>query len=149
MSQIKQFAAELAANEYGVHISWLFKKTRNPDIVQARQLASYLIHKIAGYSQTETGQFFNQDHVSIIHSCKRVSEQYELRTTKGNYANQLFRDRVDSCIAKMPKRNDNSIMVVLNPEMKISQNRIDEIVRIIAESVPEAKLIKATTNATY
>ena len=148
MSQIKQFAAELAANEYGVHISWLFKKTRNPDIVQARQLASYLIHKIAGYSQTETGQFFNQDHVTVINSCKQVSQKYTLLTAKGNYANQLFRDRVDSCIAKMPTRNDNSIMVVLNPEIKISQNRIDEIVRMITESVPEAKLIKATSNAT-
>ena len=144
MSQIKQFAAELAANEYGVHISWLFKKTRNPDIVQARQLASYLIHKIAWYSQTETGQFFNQDHVTVINSCKQVSQKYELLTAKGNYANQLFRDRVDRCTALLPTRNSSTLLVFFKVSETVSHERMDEIKRAIIDLIPEINYIKNT-----
>ncbi|WP_062159596.1 chromosomal replication initiator protein DnaA [Deinococcus actinosclerus] len=45
------------------------------DVVQARQVAQYLIRELTDHSLPEIGQFFGRDHSTVMHAISKVSEQ--------------------------------------------------------------------------
>jgi chromosomal replication initiator protein len=57
-------------------------KKRSKNVVQARQLAMYIAHKITEYSTTEVGQAFGgRDHTTVIHSYKQVEDGIKANPT--------------------------------------------------------------------
>ena len=53
---------------------WLTDGSRERYIVDARQIAMYLIRKHTDNSFPMIGQLFNRSHSTVIHSCKKVKE---------------------------------------------------------------------------
>ncbi|UBV44064.1 chromosomal replication initiator protein DnaA [Deinococcus taeanensis] len=45
------------------------------DVVQARQVAQYLIRELTDHSLPEIGQFFGRDHSTVMHAISKVTEQ--------------------------------------------------------------------------
>ncbi|WP_189069001.1 chromosomal replication initiator protein DnaA [Deinococcus radiotolerans] len=45
------------------------------EVVQARQVAQYLIRELTDHSLPEIGQFFGRDHSTVMHAISKVSEQ--------------------------------------------------------------------------
>ena len=57
---------------YSVDESALRGTQRNKGIVEARQMAAYLIRKLTNLSLPDIGKEFNKDHATIMHSIKKV-----------------------------------------------------------------------------
>ncbi len=57
---------------YSVEESSLRGTQRNKGIVEARQMAAYLIRKLTNLSLPDIGKEFNKDHATILHSIKKV-----------------------------------------------------------------------------
>lgn len=61
------------ANHYGVEYQLLKSSTRKMQVVKARHISIYLIHKKTKLYYTEIGRLFNRDHSTIIDT-KQVIE---------------------------------------------------------------------------
>lgn len=49
-------------------------KTRKADVMIVRQFVSYFLYKEARISLNHIKRMFDQDHSTIIHSCKRIED---------------------------------------------------------------------------
>ena len=57
---------------YSIDEATLRGTQRNKAVVEARQVAIYLIQKMTNLSTTDIGNEFNKDHTTIMHSAKKV-----------------------------------------------------------------------------
>ena len=57
---------------YSIDEATLRGTQRNKSVVEARQVAMYLIQKMTNLSTTDIGNEFNKDHTTIMHSVKKV-----------------------------------------------------------------------------
>ena len=61
---------------WGTESSYIIKKTRKTPIVDMRQLATYVLFKaFPKMSLKRIGQFFNQDHTTVISSVVTIKER--------------------------------------------------------------------------
>ncbi len=64
------------ASHYDVRLADLSGRSRTAAIVKPRQVAMFLCRELTGASLKEVGQVFGgRDHGTVIHACKKVSEQ--------------------------------------------------------------------------
>lgn len=96
----KDMTAESIANHvakfYGIKAKDIFSKSRKQDIVKARQVAMYLVHKYTGASYVQIGKKFGgRDHSTVIHSCNLVAQR--ISTDKD------FRHEVESIESTLKK----------------------------------------------
>lgn len=62
------------ARHYGLKQKDILSKSRKQHLVQARQLAMYLVHKYTGISYVQIGRRFGgRDHSTVLHACNQVS----------------------------------------------------------------------------
>lgn len=64
---------ERVCSHYDLPISQVYVHKRNREIIEARSLIMYLLHKHWGISSTKVGAIFKQDHTTVLHACKKVS----------------------------------------------------------------------------
>ncbi len=60
----------------GVDAEVMRSRTRRQPVTYARQVAMWHMHR-AGYSMPKIGRFFNRDHTTVLHACKRVQSKME------------------------------------------------------------------------
>lgn len=72
----------LVAEYYGYPVDKLMKKNRKKELVWARQVAIYLLHKVYKISMCVVGDLFDRDHTTVIHSCKKVKNIMETEADK-------------------------------------------------------------------
>jgi chromosomal replication initiator protein len=66
---------EVVANYYGVTLDQLQSKERTANLVQARQVAMYLLRAFGGMSLKEIGAYFGgKDHSTVIHSIDKITD---------------------------------------------------------------------------
>lgn len=58
---------------FDLPISQVYLKSRVKDIIEARSIIMYLMHKYLRMSSTDVGIVFNKDHATVLHACKKVS----------------------------------------------------------------------------
>lgn len=67
---------QAVAQHYGLKLREIVSKSRKQSLVQARQLAMFLIHKYTETSYSQIGrQFGGRDHSTVLHSCNQVSRR--------------------------------------------------------------------------
>lgn len=57
---------------FKVEVSDLKSKRRKRNLVDARAVIGYILHKKQGYASTDIAIFIDQDHSNILHHCKKV-----------------------------------------------------------------------------
>lgn len=62
---------------YDTNLKELKGRRRVRNIVEARHVVFYGMHKKFGFTQQTSADFFNKDHATVIHSCKFVSNMIE------------------------------------------------------------------------
>ena len=62
---------------YNVTYDDVKSKSREFEIVRARHLTAYVLHRIIGIGQVKTGKYIHRDHSSVCTSCKEVSKFLE------------------------------------------------------------------------
>lgn len=78
---------DAVAKHFGITIDALIGTSRKREIVQARQLAMYLIKKYIELSLKSIGAAFgNRDHSTVIHACQVVAD---LTQTDANFKQQV------------------------------------------------------------
>ena len=82
---------------YSIDEAVLRGTQKNKRVVEARQIAMYLIHKLLGKSSTEIGNEFGKNHTTVLYSNKRVEEEL------GNAANGL-QDNIRDITANINSR---------------------------------------------
>lgn len=61
---------------YGVKQKDLSSKSRKQNIVQARQLAMYLIHKYTETTYSQIGRMYGKrDHSTVLYACNQVGRR--------------------------------------------------------------------------
>ncbi|EJX03402.1 protein containing Chromosomal replication initiator, DnaA [gut metagenome] len=64
------------SQRYGLKMKDLTSKSRKQNIVQARQLAIFLIHKYTDTSYSQIGRTFGgRDHSTVLYSCEQVGRR--------------------------------------------------------------------------
>jgi chromosomal replication initiation ATPase DnaA len=63
---------ELIAEAFNIDHRKLPTRTRERDVVEARQFAMWYHYFYEGYSQAAAGDLYNRDHATVIHGCKQV-----------------------------------------------------------------------------
>lgn len=77
----------LVCNYFNIPDDLIRAKTRKQEVVNARQIAMYLVKELTNSSLKTIGLHFGgRDHSTVIHSCQTVEEQMKI--------NQRFRDTV-------------------------------------------------------
>lgn len=76
----KEISAEdiisVVGQHYGVKPKEMYSKTRKQIVVQARQLAMYLIHKHVGTSYSQIGRMFGgRDHSTVLYGCDQIAHR--------------------------------------------------------------------------
>ena len=75
------YIQEAVSDYYKVNIDDLRSKKRTAEITQARHVAMFLTHKLLGIALSKIGQRFGgKDHTTVIHACKKMSEEYEVNS---------------------------------------------------------------------
>lgn len=59
---------------YGIDTSLRTSKTRNREIVQARQVSMYFMRRYTKQSLACIGLYFQKDHATIFHSIRHVND---------------------------------------------------------------------------
>tara|TARA_R110001599_G_scaffold178277_2_gene370744 strand:- start:109 stop:534 length:426 start_codon:yes stop_codon:yes gene_type:complete len=77
-------------NLTGITVEKMRSRTRVRGIVDVRQVAMYLVDKYTRLTLSKTGQLFNRDHATVLHSKNRVKD------AKNGY-NEELRQIVDLC----------------------------------------------------
>ncbi|MFU8887271.1 MAG: chromosomal replication initiator protein DnaA [Trueperaceae bacterium] len=66
----------VTAQHFGVAVDDLCSKGRRQELVQARQVAMFLIREMTSHSYPEIGQFFGgRDHSTVMYAVQKVGEQ--------------------------------------------------------------------------
>jgi len=68
---------DMVHEEMGLDIDIIFKRTRKQDVVQARNLCIYLLHK-KHYGECAIGRAFGLNHATIYHSILSVENDMEV-----------------------------------------------------------------------
>jgi len=66
-----------AAEMCGVPVQRLFTKTRDGDVVLARQLCMSFVDTMPGVSQVKNAERFGKDHATVVHCNKTISDRSE------------------------------------------------------------------------
>ena len=74
----------------GITLEIMRSRTRVRGIVDVRQVAMYLVDKYTRLTLSKTGQLFNRDHATVVHSKNRVNDAK-------NGFNEELRQIVDLC----------------------------------------------------
>ena len=89
-----QMIIEIVADHYGITVDDMCSKNRSKTIALPRQVAMYLCQKLTNKPFKAIGQFLGgKDHSTIIHGCKKISEEYE--------NNSEIRMQIDTIIKKI------------------------------------------------
>jgi uncharacterized protein (DUF433 family) len=64
---------EVVAGDFNISIEDLKGTTRLKEVAQARQLAAYLLRTINKLSYPAIGKIMEKNHTTIIHSCKKIT----------------------------------------------------------------------------
>ncbi len=70
-----QTVVRTVAAEFGVTWSALKSRRRAQSLVLPRQCAMWLCRKLSGMSFARLGQFFERQHSSVLHACRRLDER--------------------------------------------------------------------------
>ena len=70
-SDIGRRTVTAVAEKFGVSADDIMSRKRTPKIARARMVAMAGL-RMAGFSLSETGRFFERDHGTVIHACKTV-----------------------------------------------------------------------------
>lgn len=70
IAYIKQSVSEYT----GIQVPKLESKSRKRELVEARQMAMWLIKKHCTYSLKTIGESFGRDHTTVIHSINTVND---------------------------------------------------------------------------
>ena len=65
-----QTVLDMGAEYYGIPVSTLVKPCRHRSLVDTRHIIMYAMRSLTGITLKETGDYFNRDHTSVIHSCR-------------------------------------------------------------------------------
>ena len=57
---------------YGVEVSDIMSTSRTKEVVNARQVAMFIIRQLTKLSLPEIGRFFGRDHTTVLHSLEKV-----------------------------------------------------------------------------
>lgn len=67
---------ETICEKYGFKVKDLSAKSRKAGLVQARQIAMYLIHKYIGSTYSEIGRIFGKrDHSTVLYACNQIASR--------------------------------------------------------------------------
>jgi chromosomal replication initiator protein len=61
-------------NEYFLKPGSITKPNRRPRVAQARAVAMHLVRETCNMSYPEIGEYFDRDHTTVIHNCKKVEK---------------------------------------------------------------------------
>lgn len=80
---------EAVAESYNVSVDDLFRVDRNVLLVDARSLASYILHRMMEISSTAVGEALGgRNHTTVLHHCARV-ERLMPNTSEGRFREHL------------------------------------------------------------
>jgi chromosomal replication initiation ATPase DnaA len=65
---------DTVCDETGVCFDKVMSKSRQRDVVVARQLIAFFCRKSAGITLKKTGELLNKDHTTVIHSCHTIQD---------------------------------------------------------------------------
>lgn len=72
-------AVRRAADRFGVPEHLIFSTSRRQTVVDARAVACYAAHRLAGMSSPAVGRYINRDHSTVLYACSRVAADDRLR----------------------------------------------------------------------
>jgi hypothetical protein len=131
--------------EHGICTSLIKTKTRKRDVVQARQMAMFLLEKHRAGNLKEIGRLFGgRDHSTVIHSKKAIQDiekklldymgktEAPLTTTNHTEPKPPFNvnklvEEIEKMMKKSPLTVDNEIL----KSYKIERNTCDKILKLI------------------
>jgi hypothetical protein len=87
---------DASARRFEVTVDDMLSTSRRQEVVEARQVASYVSHRLFGVSCTQVGRAMNRDHSTILFSVGRVGENPRLRRIALDIAERLGWTRPDS-----------------------------------------------------
>lgn len=58
----------------------IVSKLRHSNIVEARSIIAYILHKVIGLSSTVTGEYINRDHSTVLHLSKKIEGYMQVDT---------------------------------------------------------------------
>jgi len=68
---------ELFCKANDIELDWLIQKRRQWRIVKYRQALAYYLRKLTDMSLSEIADIFGQDHTTVMHALKTVSDRME------------------------------------------------------------------------
>jgi chromosomal replication initiator protein len=69
--------ARSVAERHGLTLADLKGPARSPTFARPRQEAMALIRQLTDHSLPKIGGFFNRDHTTVLHACRRHAERVE------------------------------------------------------------------------
>jgi len=64
---------KLVSDNFNIKVSDIKSKRRTRNLVEPRQIAMYICHRVAGASLPEVGKAFGgKDHTTVLHACRQV-----------------------------------------------------------------------------
>lgn len=74
-----ELAIRACARRFGITEDAMLGTSRDPLIVDARQVAAYIAHKLFGISSVQVGRRLKRDHSTVLYGCKVVAADTRLR----------------------------------------------------------------------
>ena len=74
LPSMRDIASDVAGR-FGYRLTDLTGVSRKQDVSIVRHMAMYLIYETGRYSYPQIGRFFNRDHTTVIHACRRHTER--------------------------------------------------------------------------
>jgi hypothetical protein len=105
-------------------------KRRFRDIVRARQVTSYVAHRIFKYSQSETGLALGLDHATVLYGCNVIGAEIDLYPDVKKNVKDLY----NRCKIKDQRKTPNELIydVLENWDVDINMKiRLREILKSI------------------
>ena len=85
---VKEKIVEVVCKEYGLTKEELQRKGRAFNLVEARQITTYLLRVYTKSTWSEIGKCFNQDHTTALHSYTAVRDHMD---TEDDYKNHVMK----------------------------------------------------------
>ena len=77
MRMNKDIVVEAIAEEYEMTKEFTHQRIRKRHITEGRQILAYICVFELQMRKTEVGRWLEQDHTTVIHSCKKFQELYK------------------------------------------------------------------------
>lgn len=87
----KEEIISLVADEYAIPSEDIFGARRSQPMVEARQMAIYLIERCFEFSTLEIGKYFNRTHPTIIYSIRKIRDLLLIDTTTQRHHDNLLK----------------------------------------------------------